>query len=60
MSATLADADFYQSMLQYMDQDTQNPFMDTITPSFLPHEAEKHTLDESMKDIDTKRRGVSS
>jgi hypothetical protein len=62
MSATLGDADFYQAMFQYIDQNNQSPFMSTIDTSFLPHDAEKHTLDhEPMSDdVDPKRRGPLS
>jgi len=64
MSATVADTDFYQNLLEYMNQNGPNPFLTTIdTSSFLPHETEKHSLDEAMKDIndpDPKRRGAIS
>lgn len=60
MSATLEDNDFYQNIFQYMDQDTDNTFMNQIPLSFSPHEAEKHSLeDETMThELDNKRRGV--
>lgn len=59
MSATLGDDDFYQNLLQYMNQNTtQSSFMPL---SFSPHEAEKHSLEDgTMTDeVDSKRRGVS-
>lgn len=58
MSATVSDPDFYQNLLQFMNQSSENPFLNTV-PTFSPHEAEKHSLDESMiEDTDPKRRGV--
>ena len=59
MSGTLGNDDFYQNLLQYMNQNTQ---YETISPqpmSFSPHEAEKHGRDEIMTDEnDSKRRGA--
>lgn len=65
MSAAFGDDDFYQNLLQYMNQNTitaQSSSMNTIPLSFSPHEAEKRGLeDEPMSDeIDTKRRGALS
>jgi hypothetical protein len=62
MSATMGDDDFYQNLLQYMNQSTSTSFLDGMPMSFSPHEAEKHSLDETMTDdgaMDTKRRGAS-
>ena len=62
MSATMADDDFYQNLLQYMNQNTTTPFIYSNPLSFSPHEAEKHSLDdaEEMDEdaMDTKRRGA--
>jgi hypothetical protein len=58
----MADEDFYQNLLQYMNQNTATPLMFSNPLSFSPHEAEKHSLDdvEGMNDdaADTKRRGA--
>lgn len=60
MSATLGDDDFFQNVLQYIDQNTRDSFMTQTPPSFYPHEAEKRGLeDEPMtNELDNKRRGV--
>jgi len=62
MSANMGDDDFYQNLLQYMNQNTTTPFMYSNPLSFSPHEAEKHSLDdtESMNNdaTDSKRRGA--
>ena len=62
MSATMADEDFYQNLMQYMNQNTTTPFMYSNPLSFSPHEAEKHSLDDAedfAEDAnDSKRRGI--
>ena len=59
MSATFGDDEFYNNLLQYMNQTTQGSFLNTMPLSFSPHEAEKHGLDETMTDVtDSKRRGA--
>lgn len=61
MSATMGDDEFYQNLLQYMNQNTSTTFVDTMPMSFSPHEAEKHSLDEPMAEdgaMDSKRRGA--
>ena len=58
----MADDDFYQNLLQYMNQSTTSPFMYSNPLSFTPHEAEKHSLDDaegtSEDANDSKRRGA--
>ena len=57
MSGVLGDDDFYQNLLKYMNQNTEYSNFQSL-PSFSPHEAEKHGLDEVMTDqTDSKRRG---
>lgn len=60
MSGTLGDNDFYENLLQYMNENTQIAFMNQTPLSFSPHEAEKHSLeDETMtEEVDNKRRGM--
>jgi hypothetical protein len=63
MSATMGDDDFYQNLLQYMNQSTSTPFLNSMPLSFSPQETEKHSLDETMTDdgaMDSKRRGAFS
>lgn len=67
MSAGLGNDDFYQNLLQYMNRNAQSPsnavfqYNESNPLSFSPHEAEKHSLDETMMDeSDYKRRGVFS
>jgi len=61
MSTAMGDDDFYQNLLQYMNQNNQNPFQFSNPLSFSPTEAEKHGLDESMTDeSDNKRRGIKT
>jgi hypothetical protein len=58
----MADEDFYQNLMQYMNQNTTTPFMYSNPLSFSPHEAEKHSLDDAedfAEDAnDSKRRGI--
>jgi len=60
MSAAFGDDDFYQNLLQYMNQSTtpQGNVLYTTPPSFSPHEAEKHSLDDDsvMDEGESKRR----
>jgi hypothetical protein len=60
MSATLGDNDFYEDLLQYMNENTQISFMNQTPLSFSPHEAEKRSLEDEtmMEDVDNKRRGM--
>ena len=60
----MGDDEFYQNLLQYMNQSTSTSFLDSMPLSFSPHEAEKHSLDldEPMIEdgaMDPKRRGAS-
>jgi hypothetical protein len=60
MSTTLGDNDYYQNLLQYMNSNNQDSFLNSASLSFSPHEAEKRTLDEMQTDqTDAKRRGKS-
>jgi hypothetical protein len=61
MSAALGDDDFYSNLMQYMNQDSLNPFLNSTAMSLSPHEAEKHTLDDDdsvMDEGESKRRGM--
>jgi hypothetical protein len=59
MSGALGSDDFYQNLLQYMNQNTQYETVNSLPLSFAPHEAEKHGRDEVMTDEnDNKRRGA--
>jgi hypothetical protein len=62
MSGTMGTDDFYQNLLQYMNQNTQFETIDPAPLSFSPHEAEKHSLDDEVMtdDFDNKRRGAFS
>ena len=56
----MGDDDFYQNLLQHMNQNTQDPFLYSTPMLFSPHEAEKHTLDDDsvMDEGESKRRGM--
>jgi hypothetical protein len=61
MSATLGGDDYYQNLLQYMNQNTESSFLDSASLSLSPHETEKRGFDDMQTDqADTKRRGILS